>query len=316
MTAPAFNDVLAALRAAAEPTRLRLLALCAEGELTVGEITQALAQSQPRVSRHLKLLCDAGLLERFREEHWVYYRVPGRGAGADIARNLLGLVATDDRTLTRDRTHANQVRAARAATAAEHLPDDASSAPIREMTPELVASLRDAVAGERVGQLLDIGSGLGRILRVLGPEADEAVGLDISIEALRFARSTLHAAGLKRCTLRRGDMYRLPFPAASFDTVTMDAVLHGASDPVAVLRQAAQTLRPGGRIVVLDDVERLRQRLGHPMVEGVIRDWLERAGCATETVRRVADRGETTLLLVARKIGDRSGFAQREALAG
>jgi SAM-dependent methyltransferase len=301
MRAGNFDDVLSALRATAEPTRLRLLALCAEGELTVGEITHVLAQSQPRVSRHLKLLCDAGLLERFREEHWVYYRVPGRGAGADLARELLGLVAVDDRTLSRDRVRANQIRAVRAAAAAEHLPDDASSAPIREMAPELTASLRDALAGERVGHLLDIGSGLGRVLRVLGPQADEAVGLDISVDALRFARSTLHAAGLKRCTLRRGDMYRLPFPGASFDTVTMDAVLHGAADPVAVLRQAAQTLRPGGRIVVLDDVERLRHRLGHPMVEGVIRDWLERAGFLTEIVRRVADHGETVLLLVARR---------------
>lgn len=301
MSQHAFDDAVAALRAAAEPTRLRLLALCADGELTVGEIGRVLGQSQPRVSRHLKLLCDAHLLERFREEHCVYYRVAGLGAGADLARELLGLVAPADPVVTRDRQHANQVRAARAAAAAEHLPYDESSTARREMTSELTSSLRAAVSGERIGQLLDIGSGLGRVLRVLGPEAEEAVGLDISVEALRFARSMLHAAGLNRCTLRCGDMYHLPFPAASFDTVTMDAVLHGAKDPVAVLRQAAQALRPAGRVVLLDEVEKLTQRLGHPMIDGVLRDWLERAGFAVQSVQRVPARTGEIVIIVARR---------------
>ncbi|HZF16742.1 MAG TPA: metalloregulator ArsR/SmtB family transcription factor [Steroidobacteraceae bacterium] len=301
MTQHAFDDAVAALRAAGEPTRLRLLAVCADGELTVGEITRVLGQSQPRVSRHLKLLCDAHLLERFREEHWVYYRVAGLGEGADLARQLLGLVAPADRIVTRDRQRANQIRAARAAAAAEHLPDDESSTASREMTSELTAGLHAAVSGERIGQLLDIGSGLGRVLRVLAPEADEAVGLDISVEALRFARSTLHAAGLNRCTLRRGDMYHLPFPAASFDTVTMDAILHGAKDPVAVLRQAAQALRPAGRVVLLDEVEKLTRRLGHPMIDGVLRDWLERAGFAIQSVQRVSTRGGEIVIIVARR---------------
>jgi SAM-dependent methyltransferase len=296
-----FDHVLAALRAAAEPTRLRLLAVCADGELTVGEITLVLGQSQPRVSRHLKLLCDARLIERFREGHWVYYRVSGIGPGAVLARELLALVSPSDQTLTRDRDRANQIRAARAAAAAEHLPEDSSARPGRVMTAELTSGLRAAVAGERIGQLLDIGSGLGRVLRVLGPEADEAVGLDISVDALRFARSTLHAAGLNRCTLRRGDMYHLPFPAESFDTVTVDAVLHGASDPVAVLRQAAHALRPSGRIVLLDDLERLSRRLGHSMVEGVLRDWLQRAGFSIQSIQSVKTRGDEVLVVVARR---------------
>ena len=296
-----FDFALTGLRAAAEPTRLRLLAVCADGELTVGEITEVLGQSQPRVSRHLKLLCDAGLLERFREEHWVYYRVPGPGQGADLARELLSLLSTADRIVERDRQRANQIRAERAAAAAEHLPDDGASIASGEMTAELSASLRAALAGERIGQLLDIGSGLGRLLRVLAPAADEAVGLDSSVDALRFARSTLHAAGLSQCTLRRGDMYQLPFPAASFDTVTVDAVLHGASDPVAVLRQAAHALRPNGRIVLLDEMERLSQRLGHTMVEGVVRDWLERAGFSVQSIQRVKTRGGEILIMVARR---------------
>jgi DNA-binding transcriptional ArsR family regulator len=254
----AFDDAVAALRAAAEPTRLRLLALCADGELTVGEIGRVLGQSQPRVSRHLKLLCDAHLLERFREEHCVYYRVAGLGAGADLARELLGLVAPADPVVTRDRQHASQVRAARAAAAAEHLPYDESSTARREMTSELTSSLRAAVSGERIGQLLDIGSGLGRVLRVLGPEAEEAVGLDISVEALRFA-------------------------------------------PVAVLRQAAQALRPAGRVVLLDEVEKLTQRLGHPMIDGVLRDWLERAGFAVQSVQRVPARTGEIVIIVARR---------------
>jgi ArsR family transcriptional regulator len=301
MSSQSFEAVLGALRAAAEPTRLRLLAVCADGELTVGEITSVVGQSQPRVSRHLKLLCDAGLLERFREEHWMYYRVAGIGDGAVLARELLGLIAPADPIRERDRTRANQIRAARAAAAAEHLPDDADSTRSREMTAELTASLLTAVAGEPIGQLLDIGSGFGRVLRVLAPQAEEAVGLDISVEALRFARSTLHAAGLNRCTLRRGDMYRLPFAAGSFDTVTIDAVLHGASDPVAVLRQAAHALRANGRVVLLEDVERLAKRLGHSMVDGVLRDWLRRAGFALQSVQRVDARGESILVVVARR---------------
>jgi ArsR family transcriptional regulator len=301
MTRRPFDDAVAALRAAAEPTRLRLLAVCVEGELTVGEISQVLEQSQPRVSRHLKLLCDAHLLERFREEHCMYYRVPGVGESAALARQLLGFVSPTDRTLERDRLRANQIRAARAADAAEHLPHDGSSTETREMTPELTAGLRAAVLGERVGHLLDIGSGLGRMLRALAPEAEEAVGLDISVEALRFARSTLHAAGLNRCTLRRGDMYHLPFAPATFDTVTMDAILHGAADPVAVLRQAALTLRPRGRVVLLDDVTKMSQRLGHSMIDGVLRDWLERAGFAMQSVQRVKSRGAEMLIVVARR---------------
>ncbi|MGH8262513.1 MAG: ArsR/SmtB family transcription factor [Steroidobacteraceae bacterium] len=301
MTQRVFEDAVAALRSAAEPTRLRLLAVCAEGELTVGEITNVLEQSQPRVSRHLRLLCDAHLLERFREEHCVYYRMPSVGESADLARQLLSLVSTADRTLERDRLRAHQIRAARAAAAAEHLPDDDTSTASREMTPELAAGLRAAVLGERVGKLLDIGSGLGRMLRALAPEAEEAVGLDISVEALRFARSTLHAAGLTRCTLRRGDMYHLPFAPATFDTVTMDAVLHGATDPVAVLRQAALILRPSGRVVVLDDVARLSLRLGHSMIDGVLRDWLERAGFSMQSVQRVKVRGADMLIIVARR---------------
>lgn len=301
MTPHGFDDAVAALRAAAEPTRLRLLAVCAEGELTVGEITQVLGQSQPRVSRHLKVLCDAHLLERFREEHWVYYRIAGVGAGADLARQLLSLVSPADAVLERDRLRANQIRAARAAAAAEHLPDDGTSTNRHEMTAELTLGLRAAVLGERVGQLLDIGSGLGRVLRVLAPDAEEAVGLDISVEALRFARSTLHAAGLNRCTLRQGDMYQLPFPPASFDTVTMDAVLHGATDPVAVLRQAASILRPRGRVVVVDEVAQLSARLGHAMIDGVLRGWLERAGFTIQSLQRVTSRGNEMLILVARR---------------
>lgn len=301
MPGHSFEAVLAGLRAAAEPTRLRLLAMCAEGEITVGEITRVIGQSQPRVSRHLKLLCDAGLLERFREEHSMYYRMPGIGDGAVLAREILSLIAVADPIRERDHARANQMRAARAAAAAEHLPDAAASTQSRALTAELTSILLAAVAGERIGRLLDVGSGFGRVLRVLASQADEAVGLDISIEALRFARSTLHAAGLSSCTLRRGDMYQLPFAAGSFDMVTIDAVLHGARDPVAVLRQAALVLRANGRIVLLDDIERLARRLGHSMVDGVLGDWLQRAGFSLQSVARVDARGESILVIVARR---------------
>jgi ArsR family transcriptional regulator len=301
----AFDETVRSLRAAAEPTRLRILAVCADGELTVGEIGQVLAQSQPRVSRHLKLLCDAGLLVRFREGHWVYYRVPPQGAGADQAQQLLAWIDPDDAVLHLDRERATQVREERAQLAAEEL---SAIAPVED--PEAAAAadeelhailLRELGEGE-IGALLDVGTGTGRILHWLAPRAREAVGVDTSSEALRVARTSVHGAGLSHCVLQQGDMHELPFEDGSFDLITFDRVLAGARNPVLALREAARLLRPHGRLIVIEDYDRLDAAAPAPAGHALrsLREWLTDAGLACERLRPVDTPGRHLLITLGR----------------
>lgn len=246
-----FLPALSALRAAAEPTRLRLLALLVRAELTVGEICAIVGQSQPRVSRHLKLLCDAGLLDRFREQHWVYYRAPAAGTARKTVRHLLALVREDDEVLRRDRDRMQQVIAGRALELAGRLPE-----------PESAGSALDRVVlnvleGEPIGALLDVATGAGHLLGLLAARANRAIGIDISSDALRIARTNVHGAGLGHCELQRGDMYDLPFAGAVFDTATIDRVLASADRPVQVLQELARVSKPGGRLMVIEDFEAL-----------------------------------------------------------
>ena len=241
------DRVLEAFKAVADPSRLRLLALCTQGELTVTELTEVVGQSQPRVSRHLKVLCAAGLLDRFREQNWVYYRVPLGGPGAELARRLVRLLPSDDPILRLDRERLERVLARRAAQVRDRALGDSVSTPA-----SVDARIVDLMAGEALGNLLDIGTGTGRMLRLLGVGADTAVGIDISREMLVLARSNLHDAGLDHLSVRQGNMYQLRFADASFDTVTIDQVLYQADQPVEVLREAARVLRPGGRLLLVE----------------------------------------------------------------
>jgi SAM-dependent methyltransferase len=293
MVAPVpFKHLMQRLRAAAEPTRLRILVACDSGELAVSEICALLDQSQPRVSRHLRLLCDAGLLVRFREEHWVYYRTAVRGVGAQSVRELLQGLDTQDPIIVRDRLRAAEVRAQRAAVAAAHLPPPAPPAAD-------VARLREALLQElgkdSIGELLDIGTGTGQLLRWLAPHATRAIGVDLESDALRIARTTVHTAGLSHCELRRGDMYALPFEAGSFDTIAMDHLLAEAERPEAALREAARLLNAGGRLIVIDDFDVLESgQARNPLA--MLREWLRQAGFECERLRPV-DLGQHHLLL-------------------
>jgi ArsR family transcriptional regulator len=275
-----FATVLEALKAAAEPTRLRLLELLTHGELTVGEISLVLGQSQPRISRHLKVLCDAGLLDRFREEHWVYYRVRTDGIGHELAERLSFWMAKEDAVLQADRRKMATIFADRVKGAIE-----TATAPLAaETLGELHDALIDELAGEPIGELLDIGTGTGLLLRALGANATRAVGVDISTEALRIARTQTHRAGLSHCLFRRGDMYNLPFADRSFDTVTMDRVLTEAVQPEAAIAEAARTLRPGGRLCVIEDFDALAERVEvNPL--NVVRDWLAAASLRCERIK-------------------------------
>lgn len=265
------EQVLARLRAAAEATRLRLLAICAECELTVSEITQIIGQSQPRVSRHLKLLCEAGLLVRFREGTWVFYRTPHSGPGADLVQPVLALLPADDEILSLDRARLDQVKAQREKIATEYFRanaedwDQIRSLHIDEAVVE--QALLDAVGDLSGGRILDIGTGTGRILELLGRNAEEGVGVDMSREMLAVARARLQRADLSNCLVRQADMYQLPYPGGMFDVVTLHQVLHFAEKPDAAIAEAARVLAPGGRLVVVDfaphDREELREEHAH-----------------------------------------------------
>jgi ArsR family transcriptional regulator len=247
--------LLTSLRAAAEPTRLRLLALAGRGAFCVSEFTEILGQSQPRLSRHLKLLCDCGLLDRVREGANVWFTLPHGETGA-LARDLVARLPDDDPMLEADRRQAGRVLAERARVASESfrrqgadwdemraldLPAAAVEAAVLSLVPE-----RDA------GRLLDIGTGTGRVLELLAPRISQGVGVDASKAMLALARSRLARPGLSHCSVRLADMYRLPFPDATFDLAVMQMVLHYAEDPPGVLAELGRVLRPAGRLILID----------------------------------------------------------------
>jgi DNA-binding transcriptional ArsR family regulator len=277
-----FEGAVSALRAVAEPTRLRLLALLARAELTVGEICEVVQQSQPRVSRHLKVLCDARLLDRVREQHWVYYRAPSTGAARENVQRLLSLVVNDDDVLQRDELRMAKVIDERARRATTHLP--AAERERKGTSGSIDEVILRELAPEPLGALLDVGTGAGHLLGLLGSKATRAVGIDISSDALRVARTNVHGAGLSHCELRRGDMYDLPFAAPLFDTATVDRLLCDAERPVAALIEITRTVKHGGRLLVIEDFDRLAEMVGANPI-ATMRGWLTQAGLECQRLR-------------------------------
>lgn len=303
--------LLEGLKAAAEPTRLRLLALCAAGELTVSEITEILGQSQPRVSRHLKVLRRAGLLQQYREQHWVYHRVPIQGDGARIARSALVLLSEDDPQFQLDRQRLEAVLDRRAETARRLIEEGRIAlGGVAKVEDEasIDALILKALNGEDLGELLDIGTGGARMLRLLGDQAKRAVGIDISRPMLMLARSNLHAAGLDHLMVRHGNMYQLRFSDCSFDTVTIDQVLFQAAEPGDVLGEAARVLKPGGRLLLVDFVTEDNLDLWEDRNESVtvidesrLCAWLDQAHLKLETSQKLPGHPFPVILSLARK---------------
>jgi ArsR family transcriptional regulator len=302
--------LLSGLRAAAEPTRLRLLALCAHAELTVTELTQIVAQSQPRVSRHLKLLVEGGLLDRFREGTWAFYRVSDHGACAELARTLIDLVPENDPQLARDLERLAAVREARAASAAAYFAANAHRwNQIRSLHVEdasVERALLDVIAPTGQETLLDIGTGTGRVLEIFGPRIARGVGIDLSHDMLAIARNQLERAGLKHCQVRHGDMYNLPAASGSADIAIVHQVLHYADDPGAAIAEAARMLKPGGRLAVVDfaphDVESLRSEHQHRRLgfgDDEVETWLRAAGLRPEATRKLPGRPITVAIWTA-----------------
>jgi ubiquinone/menaquinone biosynthesis C-methylase UbiE/DNA-binding transcriptional ArsR family regulator len=292
MSVPAhlkFDALNAALKAAGEETRLRILVLLAEAELTVSDLTQILRQSQPRISRHLKLLVEAGLVERFREGAWAFFRLAEGSDSAAFAHTLVTQLNPKDATVARDRDRLAAVRTARAAAAQDyfrahaaqwdrirklHVPDDAVESAIRE-----------ALADRPFRSLLDLGTGTGRIMEMFGRDLERGLGIDLSLDMLLLARDRLERAGLRHCSVRQGDIYDLAVARNSFDVVIIHQVLHFLDDGARAIAEAARVLSPGGRLLVVDfaphDLEFLREEHAHRRLgfsAEAVTQWMVAAG--------------------------------------
>jgi ubiquinone/menaquinone biosynthesis C-methylase UbiE len=292
-----FADLVGTLRAVAEPTRLRLVALLSRAELTVTEITQVIGQSQPRTSRHLRLLVDAGVLERAPEGAFVYYRLADGSASGTVARLLASLVPASDTTVGADLAALERVRRARVEAAEAfrraHNAQLEALADLYVGEPEVERAMLELLVREGpIGRLLDIGTGTGRILELLAPHSEQSVGLDLDHDMLLMARAALGEAQLSQVSVRQGDLHRPPFEAASFDVAVMHHVLHLLDDPGEAVLDAARLLRPGGRLLIADfaahELEWLRETHGHRQLgiaEPDMRAWSSAAGLDVESAR-------------------------------
>lgn len=285
------DSILNVLRAIGEETRLRIIALLIRGELTVSEITQILGQSQPRVSRHLKILTDAGLVDKFREGSWMFYRVAATAPDATdaIFGAVKALNASGDRVIARDGDRFEQSRQARAAAASAYFEKNAAEwDTVRGLQIEesqVEQRMRALLGGEKVDLFVDLGTGTGRMLTVFSDAYESGIGFDLSREMLAVARSNLESAGVAHAQVRHGDLFSLPVETGAADVVCLHQVLHFLAEPGAAVVEAARLLRPGGRLLISDfaphefeflRAEHAHRRLGFPDEE--VAGWCAAAG--------------------------------------
>jgi ArsR family transcriptional regulator len=307
-------------QAVSDPTRLRILALLARMELSVGELAQLLGQSQPRVSRHVRILADAGIVDRRKEGSWVFLAI----ADAGRTEPLLALIEswTDPQSsaiFDEDSARLDAVRADRAEAAARYFAAQAdvwdSIRSLHVSEAEVERAIGRALDGNGLGTLVDIGTGTGRMIELFGPRARQAIGIDRSSEMLRLARVKLESAGVAS-SLRQGDMYALPLEDESADCVIIHQVLHYAHAPAAAIAEAARVLSPGGTLLVVDfaahEREELRVRDAHlrlGFADEVMAGWFAAAGLEVDHVEHL-EGGELTVTLWR---GTKARASQRRA---
>ena len=286
------ESLLAQFKALADPVRARLVALCAASECSVSELTQVTGQSQPRISQHLKQLCAVNLLERFKDGHFVYYRVRNDGASPARRRQLLALLPNDEPQFEKDLDKLRLLRSDE--TALETTDEDRS----------MFRALVELTVARPLGDLLDVGCGQGRVLKLLASRAHRLVGVDIDSDARRLARAELLLAGFSNTTLRQGDMASLPFNDGEFDTVILDDVLVDAKDPTAAITEAKRVMNSDGRLLLLasvndDNIAKVRQQFS---------EWAAAAGLRLAAPRPIPRKQANWLLAVA-TAADRASVA-------
>ena len=288
------------LRILGDPTRLRLLTALNQGELSVREITQVTGLSQPRVSRHLKLLCEARILKRTRDQNEVYYRTTIDDDRRTLVQEVLGNLPLGDRLATRDRERLTAILDARQ-TRAEELLTDMGVKPLGPTEIEEVgitvesvlrAHLPEEQVGVQLGDLLDIGTGTGSMLRLLAARSTRTVAIDQSREMRLVARATVLSQGLANCTVQAGDMYDLSFPEGHFDIVTMDRVLGAANDATKAVREAARVIRDAGHLLIVETA-------GPTADDSRLAEYIGDAGLALLDLRRTA-RGTAMVVIATR----------------
>lgn len=305
------------LKAAGEGTRLRLLALLADGDHSVKDLTEILKQSQPRVSRHLKLLADAGLIERNAEGAWAYYGLAQQGDGAELAQWLIARVDQADAERRRDAERQQAVRSAQQAQATEYFAEVAGSWNLLKTlhVPEsaVEAAVIEALDGRVVDLLIDLGTGTGRMLDVLAPSYKRGIGLDSSREMLAVARARLASAGITHAQVRLGDIGDIDATVGPADVVVIHQVLHYFDDPGRMLMQARRLLKPGGQMIIVDfaphELEFLRSEHAHRRLglsQSQMSGWAAAAGLVVEAVREFPSDTENGLTVCLWRLSDKT----------
>ncbi len=286
--------LVTALKAAAEPTRLRILALLAAGELNVKDLTRILGQSQPRLSRHLKLLAEASMVERSREGSWVYFRLPS--VTGSLAHALVLEIDPADPVIARDRQRLGSVKRERETAAQEYFQSQASDwdriRALHVAEADVEAEMRAVLGSAPIDLLVDVGTGTGRILELFADQYTRGLGFDLSAAMLAYARPKLDRAGIGHAQVRQGDIYDLPVADGAAGAVIMHQILHYLSDPARAVAEAARLLAPGGRLVIVDFAphahEFLREAQRHERLgfeTSTVSQWLEEVGLAVVETR-------------------------------
>lgn len=291
------------LKAAAEPSRLRILVLLSHGDLTVSDLTEILNQSQPRVSRHLKLLLEADLIARYQEGSWAYFRLSESDAAREFVDGVVARVDRADPTVDRDLERLDAIKRRRREKAAEYFAKNAASwDEIRSLhvaDTAVEAELKALVGDQPFQSMVDLGTGTGSLLKLFAPLYRRATGIDLSREMLAVARANMERAGVANARVRQGDVYAPPVERNAHDLVTVHQVLHYLEDPARAVREAARLLRPGGRLVVVDFAphghEFLREEHAHVRLgvsDRQMAEWLAESELDLEETRGFAPEGE------------------------
>ncbi|MBS0233609.1 MAG: metalloregulator ArsR/SmtB family transcription factor [Proteobacteria bacterium] len=296
-------DLVTALKAAAEPTRLRILLLLAGGELNVKDLTLILGQSQPRISRHMKLLCEAGLIERFRDGSWVYFHISDRQPGGRLALRLVADVDPTEASVRRDRERAEALKREREASAQtffeKHAADWDRIRALHVAENDVEAAMRRALGDGTFDFFVDLGTGTGRTLELFADRFERGVGLDVNQTMLTYARANLKSKGCTNAQVRHGDLYSLSLADEQADAVVMHQVLHFLSDPALAIREAARVLAPGGKLLIVDfaphELEFLRSREAHERLgftHDQVMGWLKDVGLVPKSVEDLKPKAD------------------------